>query len=87
MADLKIVESYIPIASEAPLPVPIIAFHAKNDDRVTMNEMKAWKNFTSNTFKLHVLHGDHFFLYGDQSQDKLIRDIINELQNEHETLL
>ncbi len=71
VADLKLVGSYKQ-EKENPFNVPITAFHGENDDRVKVDEMSAWKELTTATFKQYTLPGDHFFLHEDQSQERLL---------------
>ncbi|KPA17631.1 short-chain dehydrogenase [Candidatus Magnetomorum sp. HK-1] len=75
----KILESYFcsDRKKETPVNIPIIAFHGKNDQAVTLSGMKAWKKLTTSEFKLHTLDGDHLFLTDDQSSKQLI-EIISE---------
>ena len=82
MADLQLVESYQYNESEAPLNVPITAFHGDNDERVTAADMQAWKSLTAARFNYVNLLGDHFFLHKDQCQDLLIKKIIKNLKDD-----
>lgn len=73
-ADLRLVESF-QMKKVKPLDIPITAFTGRDDDRVTIDEMSLWKALTKDTFQLHELSGDHFFLAKDQSQKELINTI------------
>jgi acyl transferase domain-containing protein/surfactin synthase thioesterase subunit len=79
VSDLKLVDSYQP-RNEEPFDIPITAFHAKNDEHVTEDETKAWKNLTAGTFNMYILPGDHLFLHEDQAQAKLLELISRELE-------
>ena len=78
ISDLKIVESYRHKKDEK-FNLPITAFHGKDDDRITLNNIKAWKKITSNKFNSYVLPGNHFFMRKKQSQKKLLELIVEEL--------
>lgn len=59
--DMKLLMTY-DYKNEERLSIPIIAFGAKEDDVVLLSEIEQWKNQTTNEFKLHTVHGDHWFL-------------------------
>jgi len=45
-----------------PLPVPLTAFAARQDDMVYVDEVEPWKAQTSASFRLVEVEGDHWFL-------------------------
>lgn len=61
-ADFTIYETYVHI-TEDPLACPISAFGGLQDHKVSYNDMRAWRDQTSNIFMLRMLPGDHFFLH------------------------
>jgi acyl transferase domain-containing protein/surfactin synthase thioesterase subunit len=83
IADLRIIESYKP-SSENSFDVPITAFHGIHDDRVTWDEMQAWRTLTTAEFQCHVLAGDHFFLEKDQDRGALLKLMTAALASEIE---
>ena len=46
----------------APVDFPITAFAASQDEVVTIEQVGAWKEQTSEAFSLEVVEGDHWFL-------------------------
>ncbi|SOD63844.1 Acyl transferase domain-containing protein [Streptomyces zhaozhouensis] len=51
--------------------VPITGFHGLDDNRVSLEEMKAWERVTSGAFDLNTLAGDHGFIDTAQSEGRL----------------
>ncbi len=64
-ADFALCEHYDSIYQK-PLSCPISACGGTQDKHVTYDELKAWKNQTTNAFTLRMLPGDHFFLHTTQ---------------------
>lgn len=80
MAYLKMVESfYRHRKEEEPFDIPVTVFHGRDDHFVSMKDSEAWKPLTTGPFRMHILPGDHFFLHGDQSQEKLLELIAGDL--------
>ncbi|SDG83768.1 Phosphopantetheine attachment site [Lentzea fradiae] len=75
--DIRLVGSFRP-ADAGLLDIPVTAVHGVRDDRVTEDEMRAWRHRTTAGFDFHALAGDHFFLHPDQRQLELL-DIIREV--------
>jgi NADPH:quinone reductase-like Zn-dependent oxidoreductase/surfactin synthase thioesterase subunit len=48
---------------EEPLPVPVTAFAARQDDMVYLDEVEPWKTQTTAHFRLVEVEGDHWFLH------------------------
>ena len=44
-----------------------------------IDEMNAWENITSDSFKLYTMAGDHQFVNENQSEDRLIGLIRQEI--------
>ncbi|MFI0416668.1 thioesterase II family protein [Spongiactinospora sp. 9N601] len=59
--DYRLIETYRR-GPAAPLPVPITAFSAEDDDTVEAGRVAAWEADTSADFTLHRVPGDHFHL-------------------------
>ena len=62
-------------ARERPLPVPITALGGRSDPLVTPEALAAWREHTSEHFRLDLFDGDHFFFRGVERD--LIAGIIN----------
>lgn len=60
-ADFEVCQTYV-YSDEKPLNCSITAYYGANDQDVDRNKMEAWNKQTSNTFKVHMLPGDHFFI-------------------------
>ncbi len=73
-ADLHLVRSFS-LPSDPKVQVPIVALAGIRDDRVTVEEMQAWKALTLSDFALHPLEGDHFFLRRDSAQTAVLEII------------
>ena len=72
-ADLQLVQSAkfeLP-----PLHVPICALGGKEDDRVSIEEIKAWKELTTKDFSCYEIEGDHFFLRKKSKQSQVLEII------------
>jgi len=65
-ADFAILETY-EYVSEALLTSSISVFGGLQDSIVSQDHLAAWRDQTNNTFTLHMLPGDHFFLHDAQS--------------------
>jgi medium-chain acyl-[acyl-carrier-protein] hydrolase len=61
-ADLSMTETYLPDRVPFVLQCPITAYAGTNDGRVLPAQMEGWSRYTSNTFRLHTMHGGHFYL-------------------------
>lgn len=72
-ADLHLVKSF-QLPSHPQLKVPIIALGGRTDDRVAIEEVKAWEALTSQ-FSFHLLDGDHFFLRKNSRQKEVLEII------------
>src|SRR3990167_1134122 len=72
IADTRLIRSCLNNIDNAILHVPITAFSGKQDEVVSVDEMKTWKTLTDQAFDLQILAGDHFFLQQEKSQDKMI---------------
>ncbi len=65
-ADFAIHETYTYTAG-APLDCSISAFGGSQDDRVSGEDLAAWRGQTCSTFMLRLFPGDHFFLHSARS--------------------
>lgn len=66
-ADFALCEQYRYVA-ERPLDCSISVFGGLTDDRVTRQELLAWRAQTKAPFVLQMFPGDHFFLQSTQNQ-------------------
>jgi medium-chain acyl-[acyl-carrier-protein] hydrolase len=78
-ADFSVVEtsSYLP---ELPLDCPITVFGGLDDPETSVDLLQAWQEQTSQTFRLSLLPGDHFFLHSAQTDlPRLLQQILLEV--------
>lgn len=59
--DMEMIMTY-KYKDEAKLDIPILAFGAKEDEVVLIDELKEWQQQTNREFKLYEVTGDHWFL-------------------------
>ena len=60
-ADLAVEETYI-FNKEELLDIPISAFFGQRDKEAPQSVVAAWEEHTCNSFFLHGIEGDHFFI-------------------------
>ncbi|MFE0593070.1 beta-ketoacyl synthase N-terminal-like domain-containing protein [Micromonospora echinospora] len=65
-ADFALVETRIH-QTEPPLDVPLTAFGGERDDKVTEEQLAAWRDQTTSGFALEMLPGDHFFVQRERA--------------------
>ncbi|HXD30402.1 MAG TPA: alpha/beta fold hydrolase [Pyrinomonadaceae bacterium] len=75
-ADYAVCDSYV-YQVEEPLDCPLSVFGGEQDDKVSYDDLSAWREQTSGAFSIHILSGNHFFLH--QSRVSLLRAIGEEL--------
>jgi medium-chain acyl-[acyl-carrier-protein] hydrolase len=75
-ADFELLETYT-YQADLPLHCPISAFGGIEDLKVGREQLQAWQIQTTNTFSLHLLPGDHFFLHSARS--RLLQQIVQHL--------
>lgn len=61
-ADFEVDETYS-YDEGHPLACPISAFGGIDDPDVSQADLEAWKAHTSHNFSLHMMEGDHFFIF------------------------
>jgi medium-chain acyl-[acyl-carrier-protein] hydrolase len=66
-ADFAVVEGYS-YTEAAPLTCPITAFGGTQDDDVSEQELEQWELHTTGRFRLQMMAGNHFYLYGAREQ-------------------
>ena len=77
-ADFSVAETYI-CETEPPLDTPITVFGGLADKDVTRDDLEAWQQYSTASFKLRMLAGDHFFL--NSSQPVLLQLLSSELSS------
>ncbi len=75
-ADFAISETYTQ-AMKTPVACPITAFCGSQDDVVYPEDMQAWAPYTLDTFALHTIAGNHFFI--NHARSELIAHICQTL--------
>ncbi len=65
-ADYQLLHSYT-YQNQEPFACPISVFGGTEDSIVNHNQLSQWHKHTSNTFKLRMLAGKHFFLTSSQA--------------------
>jgi len=66
-ADFELVETYRYLPGE-PLDIPITAYGGLLDEEVSREQLAEWRQHTRESFSLHMLPGNHFFLTSAQNQ-------------------
>ncbi len=66
-ADFAVSETYSQTA-QTPVACPITAFCGSHDDVSPRDDVEAWEPYTRNTFTLHTIPGDHFFINSARSE-------------------
>jgi medium-chain acyl-[acyl-carrier-protein] hydrolase len=61
-ADFAALETY-EYAAEPPLDCPITALGGLQDDTVSGDDLRAWREQTTSSFAARMLPGDHFFIH------------------------
>lgn len=65
-ADFAVLETYV-YSHKAKLNCPISVFGGLQDKEVSVEQLEAWQEQTSNDFNLKMFPGDHFFIDSSQS--------------------
>jgi medium-chain acyl-[acyl-carrier-protein] hydrolase len=66
-ADFAVVEGYS-YTDAPPLTCPMTAFGGTEDDDVSEQELEQWGVHTTGRFRLQMMAGNHFYLYGAREQ-------------------
>ena len=61
-ADFELLETYFYLEEKA-FDFPIAAFGGLEDNKVSLEELAAWREQTKSEFSLQMFSGDHFFLH------------------------
>ncbi|MBF2004926.1 MAG: thioesterase [Chlorogloeopsis fritschii C42_A2020_084] len=77
-ADFAVLETYV-YAEQPPLNYPITVCGGLQDQEVSYDQLLAWQEQTCNSFSVHMLPGDHFFVHSSQQQ---LLEIISRTMNE-----
>jgi len=72
--DFAVAETY-QYLKEPPLDCRIKAFGGLDDMAINRRSLEAWKEQTANAFSLHMLPGDHFFLF---TSEAYLLDLLSE---------
>jgi medium-chain acyl-[acyl-carrier-protein] hydrolase len=75
-ADVTLLETYEYQGGK--LSCPILSFGGQADDRVSKEDLTAWRQATSADFQLKMFPGDHFYLQSQQTP--LLATIVSELE-------
>jgi surfactin synthase thioesterase subunit len=79
-ADFQLIETYH-YEKESPLGCPITVFGGVNDHRATREALLAWRQETTNEFRLRMLPGDHFFL---RTSESLLLRLMSQMLSIHQ---
>jgi medium-chain acyl-[acyl-carrier-protein] hydrolase len=77
-ADFAVAQTYS-YADGPPLDCPLTAFGGLQDEGVKRESVAPWGEYTTASFSLHMLPGDHFFLH--TSQGALLEIVARELED------
>jgi medium-chain acyl-[acyl-carrier-protein] hydrolase len=75
-ADITALETFNPLESE-PLTCAITAFGGDEDHLVTLEQLRAWRRYTSGPFRVRQFRGGHFYL--DRTRAELLVDVVQAL--------
>jgi medium-chain acyl-[acyl-carrier-protein] hydrolase len=75
-ADFTLCDRYR-FVPEAPLDCPLVLYAGRQDTEVSPQEIEAWNEHSTQTSRLRIFPGDHFFLRSDR--DLLLRAIASTL--------
>jgi medium-chain acyl-[acyl-carrier-protein] hydrolase len=81
-ADFELVQTYEHTA-EPPFDFPISALGGLDDHDVPWEQINAWREQTTSSFKLHMVPGDHFFLNTSRGY---VLQIINRILRQGNTM-
>lgn len=83
-SDYKAIETYRPVGTR-PVQAPVTAIIGDEDSKVTVDEARAWRQYSTASFDLRVLPGGHFYLI-DRGRE-VIRLIAGDLTGKGGSLL
>ncbi|ASS74689.1 putative thioesterase [Tumebacillus algifaecis] len=78
-ADFAVNETYV-YQPEDPLRIPIHCYGGISDKDISEANHDAWREQTTEAFKLQMYQGDHFFLNQPESRQALLADLTSELK-------
>ena len=76
LSDIRMVDNYA-YKSDVPFECPISALGGAKDDRVSVEEMEAWRVYAGNKFYLDIFAGDHFFIHDPDEVLECIKKRLN----------
>ncbi|HEY9402418.1 MAG TPA: alpha/beta fold hydrolase [Pyrinomonadaceae bacterium] len=62
-ADFQVIETYLPDPLAPPLNCPLTVYGGLQDPEVQRADLEAWGIYTTASFTVRMLPGDHFFLH------------------------
>ena len=83
-ADFTVIENYV-YTHEPPLECSITTFGGLQDQEVSCEELKAWREQTSSDFSLQMFRGDHFFIHSAQAL--LLQSLSQQLKIQKQTIV
>lgn len=81
-ADFEAFETYAYPFGEARLDIPVVAFGAQSDARISRERIEGWRLQTNSSFKSHYFPGDHFFI--NSAKEPVIAFIAAEMMSSYE---
>jgi surfactin synthase thioesterase subunit len=76
-ADITALETFTPPETD-PLTCAITAFGGDEDQLVTLEQLRAWRKYTTGAFRVRQFRGGHFYLQSEQAE--LLSDIAQSLK-------
>jgi medium-chain acyl-[acyl-carrier-protein] hydrolase len=65
-ADFEVIQTHT-YSEEPPLDCPLTAFGGLQDEDISREQLKGWREQTTSQFSLQMFSGDHFFVRSSQS--------------------
>jgi len=73
-ADFELCETYVP-TDDRPLDCPVLVLGGRDDPRVSVADLEAWRRYARGPFRVNNLPGDHFFV---QSQRPAVLETVSQ---------
>ena len=78
-ADFEMVETY-EYRNGPPLPCPLTVYGGLQDSRIAIESLRAWEAQTTETCKVRMFDGDHFFIHNSGFIHALRSDVLDAYQ-------